>query len=90
MGLCELLCGKYGSSDGEVRELLRDIMRCWPEFSGRMLYPVPAPKVHSGIVYVQGKDEGWAYNNLPRYTGKYGASRIRLLDYVIETLEGAL
>lgn len=64
------------------------IMPQWPEFSGEEFYPIRCPNMHlrraldstfSGETTAE-----WAYNNLPRYDGEYGAARLRLKDWLIE------
>lgn len=66
---------KYGYSVFE--EELYTLFKNWPEFSGDELYPVPSPS--NLLSYEE------AYRYFPLwYTGEYAASRLRLLDYLIE------
>lgn len=65
-------------------DLLRHLFRTWPEGSGNIWYPVPAP---------EGATNGpeaafYQYAGFTgRWTGTYGESRRRLLDWMIQTLE---
>ena len=86
VGLCKLLC-KPGDNS---LSLLQGIMRAWPEnTSGSFAYPVPAPEGYSPPTsQVYGINERiHAFDNLPKYTGEYGAARLRLLDFIIAELE---
>ena len=65
-------------------ELLHHLFRTWPEGSGSAHYPVPRPDGatdYGGIIFYQ------LYGFEGRWTGKYGESRRRLLDWMIQTLE---
>lgn len=68
-----------------VDNLLRRLFESWPEFSGRVAYPVPHPTGGrtDSIFYLA------AAHNL-MWIGEYGASRKRLLNYMIERLESAV
>jgi hypothetical protein len=87
VGLCRLLLSY--DTEQEVATAVNKIFERWPESDGRIGYPVPAPKD-----YVQPSNEIYgydprisAYYNLPKYTGEYGAARLRLLDFIIAELE---
>lgn len=57
----------------------------WPKFSGSRMFPVPSP--------IRSRTPQWAYENLPKYTGEYGALRKELSqfmsDYAIALLTKA-
>ena len=57
----------------------------WPKFSGSRMFPVPSP--------IRSRTAEWAYENLPKYTGEYGALRKELSqfmsDYAIALLTKA-
>lgn len=62
------------------------LMTDWPESTGTTQYPVPAP---AGFQRPRvGADA--AYWSLPRWTGEYGSSRIRLMNYMIRRIEREL
>lgn len=74
-GICNYVLG--GADEGEI---LYRLFESWPECSGSLVYPVDAPR-DSPYHYSE------AYLNLPRWTGEYGSSRIRLLNFCIRQLE---
>lgn len=55
---------------------LRWLWETWPEYSGDLFFPVP----------YAGHDPESTYNlrRVPKWTGEYGAARLRLLDFLIE------
>lgn len=69
------------------------LMSEWPEFSGQGGYPVKAPLSwagpHCGRRMHQTIHDA-AYWGLPRWTGEYGSSRLRLLNYMIRRIEREL
>lgn len=68
----------------ECGKLLHDYFEKWPEFSGSLAYPVPSPdKCYSAEEYFLDRRVG-------KWTGEYGASRRRLLDWLIQQLEEEL
>lgn len=84
-GLCWLLARGAHFYDGEellyddVRDEIRELYEQWPEYSGMLGYPVPCP--NGGIpsdAFCEGGDFMFA--------GEYGAARIRLLQFIIDTL----
>jgi hypothetical protein len=69
----------------EIREPL---FRSWPEFSGNITYPVPAPE---DFVIRRGLDskvaaESYYSNCHEMYKGKYGTSRKNLAKYMVAEL----
>lgn len=63
----------------QFRPLLRSLFQRWPEFSGDEDYPVPSEDE---------RDADEAYNRMGSlYVGEYGASRMALLNFIIEKLE---
>lgn len=61
--------------------MLSDVMREWPEYSGVVMYPVPAPD--------KGVPPAIAYSQLDKWSRrtKYGKARWRLLDHCIARFE---
>lgn len=96
VGICgnmwELLVeGRYEEEDCvEADDELSDYIKDWPEFSGCFAYPVPAP---AGFP-CHGTDADtarWAFYKIkPMWSGEYGSSRIRLLNYLIRKLTAEL
>lgn len=74
VGICSNVAGLLG----EEIPLYR-FMEGWPEHSGSRCYPVPHP---AGCPL----DGFWSAEDV--WVGEYGAARRRLLDYMIEQLEG--
>lgn len=65
-----------------VDKIVHDLFQAWPEFSGHRSFPVPHPtggRVMSIYYLAASHDMMWV--------GEYGASRKRLLNYMIEQLE---
>lgn len=83
-GLCYLLgrgADFYGGENqpfDEVAPHLRSMFAAWPEFTGDQGYPVPLPGAHPCDAYCEAEDYMFA--------GEYGAARIRLLQFIIDTL----
>ena len=61
--------------DGKHRYRLAVLVTQWPEYSGNSMFPVPGP---------YGSDPVQALRKLDRWSGIYGMSRLRLLDWLIE------
>lgn len=63
---------------GEAIPYLRGLCKTWQEYSGDPFFPVP----------FGGHDPNVAYDDmrhtLPKWSGEYGAARLRLLDFLIE------
>jgi len=76
------LCSRY---TGYASIPTSDIATLWPKFSGSRMFPVPSP--------IRSRTAEWAYENLPKYTGEYGALRKELSqfmsDYAIALLTKA-
>lgn len=88
-GLCEHI--KACSSDPDerfaIQNALRQCFRLWPEYSGDPTYPVPSPDGDEDDEY----DAECAYHDqLNLWTGAYGEARMRLLDFIIQTLSEEL
>lgn len=83
-GLCYLLgrgAGFYGGvKQGfeDVAPHLRSMFEAWPEFTGMSGYPVPHPHFNPTDAFCEAEDYMFA--------GEYGAARIRLLQFIIDTL----
>ena len=88
-GLCQTL-----SLDRLDEELVQDIFKTWPKFTGYLDYPVPCPGGHTvvgGVVVLGAKAAKAAYDFTgDMYSGPYGALRLELLDHLIEFLEREL
>jgi hypothetical protein len=67
----------------EIREPL---FRSWPEFSGNITYPVPAPK--HDVENLDSKDAAeFEYSSCHEmYEGEYGTSRKNLAKYMVAEL----
>lgn len=87
-GLCERI--KACSGDHEeriaIQNALRQCFRMWPEYSGDLVYPVPSPDGYEDDEYAA----ECAYDQLDLWTGPYGEARMRLLDFIIQTLSEEL
>ncbi len=81
-GLCEVLCRGYDTA------VLWPLFTRWPEFSGNSNYPIRWPGDPAGRGQRQAAED--AYYRFPRWTGEYGAARLRLLDFIISELEKEL
>lgn len=85
-GICASIADALGLSRGSRVTFIRhDLMPRfvdWPEFSGDPEYPVPHPQHPGNVGYAQS-----AYLILPLWCGEYGSARIRLLNFMIRTLE---
>lgn len=83
-GICshveDLMPGRF---PGSVRRMLREMMEEWPEYSGRASYPVPSPEGFEGDAV-----DAYIAITLPKWSGEYGDSRMRLLDWLIEQSKG--
>ncbi len=84
VGLCRLI--PYGCAD---REQFQALLLKWPEnVEQSSAFPVPAPKGYiPKCAYTFDFPRIDAFDNLPKYTGEYGAARLRLLDFIIVELE---
>ena len=92
-GLCTYIDQNIDCSDmGEERrftykqqfhDCLYDCFMDWSEFSGNMIFPVKPPEdaKYMDAIGVYFSEE------YPNYEGEYGASRMRLLDHIIEWME---
>lgn len=76
-GLCHLLyhCPNGVKPQGAWWHV-RELFPMWPEFSGDDVYPVPG----GGDAYDAASDADKLFE------GEYGAARIRLLQFIIDTL----
>lgn len=85
-GLCYLLMrgarhaygGEFLSYD-DGTTVLDPLFEAWPEYSGELFYPVPCP--HGGS-----PRDAFNFSGDEMFTGEYGAARIRLLQFIIDTL----
>ena len=85
-GICANLIDKVNSQVEESErydsgQILKQAFCTWPKFSGDVNFPIDDPynKVSAHRVY--------EYNELPKWTGEYGALRFELLDHVIDFLK---
>ena len=83
-GICSNLSNKVNSQVEESerydsRQILNQAFYTWPKFSGDANYPINDP---FGIETAYN-----AYDQLPKWTGAYGALRFELLDHVIDFLK---
>ena len=64
----------------QFHDCLYDCFMDWSEFSGNMIFPVKPPEdaKYMDSIGVYFSEE------YPNYEGEYGASRMRLLDHIIE------
>lgn len=68
-------CGDYNAGCGICYNSGCDISEAyatWPEYSGEEEYPVP------------GGEAVYQTSSIPKWSGEYGAARIRLLKHCIE------
>lgn len=73
------LCGQVAQ-----RDMLREMLPFWDEYTGDMQFPVPAMRTHTEP---HRNTPEYAYQNYPKYLGNYGEARKRLLVFLIETLK---
>lgn len=66
-----------------VPEYISEIAQSWPSFSGNPHYPVPSPK---GLT----PQKAYSFYSCKYRSNKYGALRIELLTWLIDTLEKQL
>lgn len=84
-GICMNLSDKVNSQVEESEErydswqILTQAFYTWPKFSGDVNFPINDP---------YNRDPAYrAYDDLPKWTGEYGALRFELLDHVIDCLK---
>lgn len=86
IGICVLMERRLGRSDwwfgAHVRPILTGLFARWPEFSGDLVYPVPARRARLNI----------AYHRFDKWTDRtaYGRARRSLLAFMITELEKEL
>lgn len=61
-------------------QYVKELFISWPEYSGNIMFPVPSPQGRS-------PSAEFALNHDNLWTGEYGASRRRLLDYMIQSVQ---
>lgn len=88
-GICDnalaLMQGDPGSASRWpiARDVLEDLMKEWPEYSGHSTYPVPHPtKGPKEAYHHEDKATFWSPDS------EYGSARLRLLGWLIDTLSG--
>lgn len=59
-------------------DLIKKKFRDWPEFSGELNYPVPAPE------HVLSAFDAFALMDLDPWSGEYGAARRRLCGFLAQ------
>lgn len=67
-----------------VESWMKQQFMAWPEFSGDRSYPVPSPYPH--ITPMQAFGHGDVDFGIPKWKGKYGASRRRLFAFLLEQI----
>ena len=83
-GLCDhIKIGVECDHRSVVQDKLRQCFRMWPEYSGNPAYPVPHPDDED-------IDAECTYDQLDLWTGPYGEARMRLLDFIIQTISEEL
>lgn len=86
VGICMLLEQRLGCTvwwfGAHVRPILSGLFARWPEFSGDLVYPVPARRARLNI----------AYHRFDKWTDRtaYGRARRSLLAFMITELEKEL
>lgn len=97
-GMCNLLLTVLPDEPLEHRharlekllDALRQASETWPEFSGDPKFPVPGPVPGMGPVepfFWSHPSHAGSPNYIPRYTGPYGESRLRLRDHWVAALD---
>ena len=86
-GICANLSDKVNSQVEESERydsprILKQAFYTWPKFSGDADFPINDP---NGIELAHK-----VYEDLPKWTGEYGALRFELLDHVIDFLKNGL
>ena len=72
------LCGGIGIRDNERQFLFAD----WPEYTGLLDFPVPAPSYMVVAPYHESVHRTAYMNHDDMFSGEYGAARLRLLDHI--------
>lgn len=83
-GICSAVAVRMwwrGMPRHETVSLLEEHFPLWPEYSGDLGYPVPAPDRSSPASYYS-----WARSR-DMWSGPYGDARRRLLDFLIQRFE---
>lgn len=81
-GICSNLRNKVygeGLDPYELWLIMQQAFYTWPKFSGDINYPINDPYNEVSAHRV--------YDQLPKWTGEYGALRFELLDHVIDCLK---
>ena len=83
-GICSNLRNKVNSQVEESErydsgQILKQAFYKWPKFSGDVNFPINDPYNRVSAHRV--------YDDLPKWTGEYGALRFELLDHIIDFLK---
>ena len=91
-GLCEHIkaCSDYHEERLAIQNALLGCFLLWPEYSGDPAYPVPSPDGYEDDEYDAEYAAECAYDQLDLWAGPYGEARMRLLDFIIQTLSEEL
>lgn len=85
LGICyHLTSYQFQGVIGEacsIWEEFDELAKRWPEYSGDYTFPVPHPTRTAEAAYHD------AQKRLAMWKGKYGAARLRLLNWCIEQLQ---
>ena len=78
LGICWHVCDTlFGRAQTAAAMWLRDTATKWPEFSGNIAYPVPST--------TDAPDTAYWVDNI--WIGEYGATRQRLVAFLLDNLE---
>lgn len=84
----QLLFGTFPISSGDLSTELRRLWVDWPDYSGELTFPVPAPDgTHPGAYFLRSSRMSNRDDHLRRWSGEYGESRKALLNYLIARLQ---
>lgn len=81
-GICPHVC--LSRSSGQERAAFDAAVRSWPEFTGRLGYPVPHPSIDSPVSAYHNSELG------DLWSGAYGDARRRLLDHIIAEMDALM
>jgi len=80
-GICLIMKNDFGD---KALDLIKKKFRDWPEFSGELNYPVPAPE-HMMITAFEAF-EAFVLMGLDLWSGEYGAARRRLCGFLAQKI----
>lgn len=80
-GICHIIENEFGDNS---LDLIKKKFRDWPEFSGELNYPVPAPE-HTMVTAFEAF-EAFLLKGLDFWSGEYGAARRRLCGFLAQEI----